>query len=232
MEKNKIVLILVFLTTILYSSHSFSQIQIGTDVYSRYIWRGMDIGNSPSFQPAITFTAGGFSIGAWGAYSFAGISSVYSENDLLTSYSVKTDFGIFTLSYTDYYFPSAGLKLFNYKNDGKGAHTLEAGIGYIGTKSFPLSFSGYINFYNDPDNSSYFEIDYPFSVNNVDISLFVGASGGNSAVYSTNKFSVINTGITFSKEIPVTGKFSLPIHVSYIVNPNQEQSYLIIGLSL
>ncbi len=231
MKKNKTMPLLILLTILFFSSNSFSQISLGTDVYSRYVWRGMDFGNSPSFQPAITFTTGGFSIGAWGAYSFAGTKSVYSENDLLASYSVETGSGTFSVYYTDYYFPSAGLKFSNYKDNGNGAHTLEAGLGYTGPESFPISLSGYLNFHNDPDKSSYFEIGYPFTINNVSISLFAGASGGKSAAYGTSNFSVINAGLTFTKEIPITQKFNLPVHVSYIINPKLEQSYLLVGFS-
>ncbi len=232
MKNMKMALFAMVLLIVAAGGNSFSQVSFGTDIYSRYVWRGMDFGNSPSFQPAIIVSASGFSIGTWGAYSFAGIKDVYSEHDLLASYAIESESGTFGIIYTDYYFPSAGLKFFNYKGEGNGAHTLEIGLNYGGPEAFPISIAGYYNFHNDVDKSTYFELGYPFTVKDVSVNLFVGASGGKSAAYGTDEFNVINAGLTFSKEIPITDKFSLPIHASYIINPNIEQSYLIVGISL
>ena len=35
-----------------------SKFQIGTDVYTNYIWRGSKLGTGPSLQPSIEFTTG------------------------------------------------------------------------------------------------------------------------------------------------------------------------------
>ena len=225
----------IALLLFLASSFSYSQdVDLGVALYSRYIWRGLDFGDSPSFQPAVTFTAGGFSIGEWGAYSISGIGSVYSEDDLWASYAVSTPTaGTFTLIATDYFFPSAGMKYFNYKDKGNGAHTIEGGLSYGGPDSFPITLSGYINVYNDVDNTTYFEASYPFTVKSVSGSVVVGATGGGTnGFYGPTNFQVINFGLNFSKDIEITDKFSLPISASIIVNPNIEQSYLIVGISL
>jgi hypothetical protein len=225
----------VALIVMLTSSFSFSQeVDLGVALYSRYIWRGLDFGNAPSFQPAVTFTAGGFSIGEWGAYSISGVGSVYSEDDLWASYAVSTpSAGTFTLIATDYFFPSAGMKYFNYKGDGAGAHTIEAGLSYGGPDKFPITLSGYMNVHNDVDNTTYFEASYPFTVQSVFGSVVVGATGGgDNGFYGPTNFQVINIGLNFSKDIVITDKFSLPISASIIVNPNIEQSYLIVGISL
>ena len=225
----------VALIVMLTSSFSFSQeVDLGVALYSRYIWRGLDFGDAPSFQPAVTFTAGGFSIGEWGAYSISGVGSVYSEDDLWASYAVSTpSAGTFTLIATDYFFPSAGMKYFNYKGDGAGAHTIEAGLSYGGPDKFPITLSGYMNVHNDVDNTTYFEASYPFTVQSVSGSVVVGATGGgDNGFYGPTNFQVINIGLNFSKDIVITDKFSLPISASIIVNPNIEQSYLIVGISL
>ncbi len=225
----------VALIVMLTSSFSFSQeVDLGVALYSRYIWRGLDFGNAPSFQPAVTFTAGGFSIGEWGAYSISGVGSVYSEDDLWASYAVSTpSAGTFTLIATDYFFPSAGMKYFNYKGDGAGAHTIEAGLSYGGPDKFPITLSGYMNVHNDVDNTTYFEASYPFTVQSVFGSVVVGATGGgDNGFYGPTNFQVINIGLNFSKDIVITDKFSLPISASIIVNPNIEQSYLIVGIIL
>ncbi len=228
--------IFITISAIIYFSSSFiysQEVELGVALYSRYVWRGVDFGNSPSIQPAVTFTAGGFSIGDWGAYSFAGTGNVYSENDLWASYSIKTSGGSFTAIVTDYFFPSAGMKYFDYKKDGEGAHIIETGLSYSGPESFPITLSGYMNVHNDVDNSTYFEAAFPFTVETVSASVFVGATGGgDNGYYGPANFQVINFGFNFAKEIGITEKFSLPISASLIVNPYIEQSYLIVGINL
>src|SRR5690606_41614376 len=69
----------ILLIALLNQHELTAQVSIGADIMSRYIWRGVDYGNSPSLQPQLSFSAGGFSIGTWGAYSFAGSASSFSE---------------------------------------------------------------------------------------------------------------------------------------------------------
>lgn len=227
--KSLILLIFIFL----FAGVSYSQVSFNADIYSRYNWRGIDFGDSPSFQPYVTFATGGFSLGVWGSYGWAGTpGGVYSESDLWASYAVQTEAGSFSVIYTDYFFPYAGLKYSNYKNNGNGAHTLEGGLSYSGPSSFPITVSGYYNLYNDPDKSSYFQIGYPFTVGDVGVSIFAGASGSKSAAYGTTKFAFINTGLTFTKTIPVTDKFSIPATASLVYNPNTSLLYLIFGITI
>jgi hypothetical protein len=46
-------------------------LNFGADVMSRYIWRGIDFGNSPAVQPSLFLSWRGLNVGAWGSYSFA-----------------------------------------------------------------------------------------------------------------------------------------------------------------
>src|SRR3989338_6056217 len=101
--KNRLVRTLVTLYTLAVASFSSSaQVTVGADVVSRYVWRGVDFGNSPGFQPAIGYTTGSLSIGTWGSYSFAGTGTAFSEHDLWASYSFATPPGTFTVLFTDY----------------------------------------------------------------------------------------------------------------------------------
>ena len=215
-------------------SSSFPQVSVsaGADIYSRYNWRGLDFGDSPSFQPSLSLSAGSFTIGAWGAYNFfSGSNPVYSENDLFASYSISTaSSGSFSILYTDYYYPSSGLSFFKYGIDG--SHVLEAGLSYSGPESFPIELAGYYNFKNDPDKSAYIQVGYPANVGEVSLSFFAGFTPASSAWYATTNAGLINLGISATKNVVITDKFSLPVHVSYILNPYLEQSFLIAGISL
>lgn len=230
--KKIITLLLVGLFTV----NSFAQLKFGTDIYSRYIWRGLNLGgDSPAFQPSLTFTTGGLSVGAWGSYSFPGSAAPYSENDLWASFTT----GPVSLYLTDYYIPSLGIPFGHFKHhiesDGTekfAAHTLEGGIGYTGPEKFPITLSAYYNVSNDPDNSAYIQASYPVTVGDATLTLTAGMVTAASAYYGVSKGGFTNVGVTASKNVVITDKFSLPINVSYIINPSQDISFLVFGMSL
>jgi hypothetical protein len=201
----------------------------GADFVSRYVWRGLDYGNSFSIQPSLVLSSGDFEAGLWGSYPFTASGYGAEEIDLYLSYSL----GDFSVLVTDYYFPTAGGKYGNYSDDSTGAHTIEVGLSYGGSESFPISLSGYMNVYNDEDYTVYFEVGYSTEVEDVALDFFVGGTpGGDGGYYTTTKFNLINIGITASKDIKITDDFSLPIYSSYILNPYIEVGYIVFGTSL
>ena len=230
MKKGTLILVAIILSSL----SSYAQLKFGADVYSRYNWRGLDFGDAPAFQPSLSYTIGGFTVGAWGSYAFPTAAPTYSENDFYASYTYSTEkSGSFSLLYTDYYIPSAGIPFGFYKptSSGPAAHTLEGGVSYSGPSTFPLSLSLYTNLSNDPDNSSYIQASYPFSVSDATISLIAGFVPSKSVYYGTTKGGFINLGISAIKNLVITDKFSLPITVSYIGNPSVDKTYLVFGVS-
>ena len=200
MERKKL-----FLLTILFigfSNFIFAQtssvkdsnkisLNLGADLMSRYIWRGSEFGgNSPSIQPSMTLDYGNLELGAWGAYSLGGLNAS-QELDLYVNYNFFKK--IFSLIVTDYFFPSETGNYQYFRYDKNTGHVFEAGLSFNGTDKFPVSFSGYVNFYgadaltigDDPSStvfnqktgiqySNYFEIDYSNNIKNVDYNLFLG----------------------------------------------------------
>lgn len=221
------------------SAITLGQFKFGSDIYSRYIWRGVDYGNAPSFQPAVSYTTGSFSIGSWAAYSIGssgtdpvtGSAKVFAEHDVWASYARSTESGTFALLYTDYFYPSAGLKYFNFK-DGGGAHVLEIGASYSGTELFPISIAAHYNFHNDVDNSIYIQASYPCTTEAGTLTLFAAGTPSKSAWYVTSEAALINVGLTLTRTIKFSEAFSLPVSASFIINPHIEQTYLIFGFSL
>jgi hypothetical protein len=226
-------LVMLLLVSVVTSNSQSFTASAGADFVTRYIWRGLDINNSPNIQPSIAFGVSGFELGFWGSYTLSNQTAGSDEIDAYLSYSFGTDAGDFTLMVTDYYFPNGGVRLGDF-DDGSGAHTLEAGIAYSGTDKFPISLSFYYNFYNDPGNNTYFEVGYPFVVSDIDFSAFVGGSTGseeNPGYYGgTTDLSIINVGISASKEVKITDDFSLPLSSSLIINPNIEIAYFVFGV--
>ncbi len=215
------------------------EVNMGADVVSRYIWRGIDFGNAPSVQPNLSFEAAGFEVGAWGAYQVGRDANGQDadEIDLFLGYSHQ--FGEISLGLivTDYYFPNSGVKFGNFNNwdnaNGKGAHTLEIGASISGGESFPLSFSAFMNVYNDPDNTAYFDLSYSTALNKVGIDFFVSATpGGDNLFYYTKNFNVVNLGITATRNLEISESLSIPVFVSYILNPYVEKAHFVIGFSI
>jgi hypothetical protein len=217
MKKTIILLFAIFtLSRIATAQDSKISLSVGADLLNRYIWRGTDFGNSPVIQPGIEIAAGNFAIGAWGSYSTSA-SLGGTEADLYASYSLP--FGMDVI-FTDYYFPtepgSTG-DFFDYDN----AHTFEIG----GTQSIGNFYlSGY--YYLNASGDTYLETGYTFK----DFSIFAGA--GNESYTTDTEFRICNLGISTSKDISITEKFSLPLTGSVILNPDKEQLFLVVGISL
>ncbi len=207
------------------------EFNLGADLMSRYVWRGTDFGDSFSIQPTLAFSQGGLEVGTWASYAVSPEAADVNEHDLWIGYGIETASGTFGFGVTDYYFPNAGIQFFDFSDNGEGAHWIEPYLSYTGPASFPVSlYAGYF-VYNDPDNSLYLEASIPFKVDGVDLAFTTGASGGQSALYGTDKFGIVQVALAASKSVKLTEQFALPLSVSYIVNPYMEKSYLVFGVS-
>ena len=216
----------------------------GVDIYNRYVWRGLDFANAPSLQPSLAVSFGSLELGAWGAYTLSNEASDSDEIDFWLSYARSLENGVsFSLIATDYYFPNAGIDFFNFNNydavrndsiPDPGAHTVELGLSVTGPESFPMTISGYFNVHNDAGSNTYFQVDWPVKTDGIDLTFFLGAAGGsedNPGYYGVDEIGVINLGINAAREINISESFSIPLNVSFIVNPEAEISYLLAGMS-
>lgn len=218
-----------------------SPVTVGVDLYSRYVWRGLDYGNSPSIQPTIKYTKSNFTIGGWGAYATTatGYNSInpqapYKETDLFASYTLP--FGI-TIGVTDFFLASNGImnsNYFDYKSDST-SHAFEANLVYT-YKGLSLTGSYVFNETTGAGSQggdTYVEAKYTFENS---VNFFVG--GGNkwytadSNYNKTSKFNICNVGVGATKTIKFTDSFSLPVNGSIIINPNAKQINFIVGISL
>lgn len=199
------------------------EVSIGADVVSRYVWRGIDFGESVSIQPGLEVSTGAFTVGTWGSYSLAGDGA--NEHDLYLSAAL----GPVSVGVTDYYFPSVDEPdFFNLNNDGEGSHVIEPFVSFDG----PVSLLAAANVYNDPDYSVYLEASVPFSIGSYELGAAIGVVPMESAWYLTTGPAITNIAISGSKAVQITSEFALPVSVSYILNPALERTYLVFGISL
>ncbi len=180
------------------------EVTIGADVVSRYVWRGTDFGNAAAVQPGIETAIGPVTLGAWGSWSISPGPADASGNecDLYASTTV----GPVGLTLTDYFFPAyAGTdSLLNID-----IHVFELSAGAdVG----PVSLLAAANVSGDDDNSTYLELTYgAFSL-----------GLGNGAYSTDGEFAPVSLGISASRD-----NFS----ASYIINPDQETSFLVFGVN-
>lgn len=198
------------------------------ELTTKYMWRGIEYGDSPAVFPMFSYALGGLHAFVMGGYALNGS---HQEVDFGVSYSYKSwCFGL-----SDYYYPSAvgeDDKYFDFSNHFTG-HSVESYLTFAPEKiPFWITLSAYV-YGNDkkPDGnqafSSYLEMgyNYVFTGNNM-LSLFVGACL-NKSFYTDYKkaFGVVNATLKYSTSFSF-GKFQLPASVSYILNPYKEKSYL------
>lgn len=185
----------------------------GVDYYSTYVFRGIAF-SGPSIQPYVEFSSGSFAFGGWGSQGFDG----FQEMDLYASYSF--DFGL-SIGITDYYYPGS-----DYFAGDSHAFELNTGIEAGG---FSLSGNMVLNEAADAGSVGgdlYFEAG--FSAGPAD--LFFGAGDGWHS--SNGDFAFVNVGLGASKEITITESFSIPLSGALILNPDTEQFYIVVGVSL
>lgn len=207
----KVIYVFVLVVVALFSTSSLKaqEFSTGVDLYSSYVWRGTKFGTGPAIQPAVDFTAGGFSVGAWGSVCVSDDEAF--EMDLYATYAFP--FGL-SVGVTDYYFGGSYF-------DGT-THFIEPMLKF---ETGSLSLTG-AYMLGDGVGDTYLEAGYSLG----SVNLFVGA--GNGAYTSDGKFMVCNVGLGTSKEIKITDSFSLPVSGSVILNPSTQGFFIAVGISL
>ena len=211
--------------------HAEIETTVGADVVSRYIWRGMELGDA-ALQPSLGISAGGFSASLWGSTGIVRAADT-KEFDITLSYSIA---GL-SAGVTDYWFsvgPEPAGRYFRY-DDKATNHVFEAFVGYdfgFASVSWYTNLAG--NDYDaDGDNafSSYCELAAPFSLGGLDWTATLGFVPMETAFYGTDGFAVTNIGLAAEKSLVITDKFSLPISAGVTFNPCSEMAYFVFGIS-
>lgn len=213
------------------NSHFSGSVELTT----KYLWRGQEYGETPTFFPTLNYSIGGFSVYATGAYTF---DNSWREADLGLSYTWK---GL-TLGLVDYYYPTVvgeNDNYFNFKN-GETGHLLEGCISYEFEK-IPISIMVSTFFYGADKNldgkqaySSYAELGYHYDFKDESvISVALGASM-NRSLYNNFEtgFSIVNIAAKYQRDIYSNNKISIPASVQFVVNPQKQKNYISFSLGL
>lgn len=205
------------------------------ELTTKYLWRGQEYGEAPTFFPTLSYSTGGLCIYATGAYTF---DNSWREADLGASYTV----GDFTLGVVDYYYPTKvgeNDSYFNLKSKETG-HALEGCLTYA-PSFLPISAMISTFFYGADKNadgdqawSTYAELGYHYDFSDTSIlSVALGASL-NKSLYNNFEtgFSIVNVAVKYQMELYATKRFSLPASVQYVVNPQKEKNYISFSLGV
>lgn len=191
----------------------------GVDLYSNYIWRGTKLGKGPAVQPSVKFNTGGLTIGVWGSFDANG----YAETDPYISYSFDNGLSI---GFTDYFLPTIEGEEPKFFDENSNAYEINAGYT---TGGLSLSANYILNegtLIASKGNDTYFQAGYAFEKFNIS----VGAGDGWHT--ADGDFNVCHVGIGTSKAIKITESFSIPVTGQVILNPEKEQLYVVVGISL
>lgn len=209
------------------------------EAYTAYMWRGSRECGAHIF-PCLTLQWGDLALQSYGFLSFDG---TYREVDWDLSYKI----GDVTLHVGDYYARLASYTTpENYfcLKKGKTNHIIEGIICYEPSR-LPFSVKWFTFLYGDwlpdsdgmpgkPSFSSYLEAEvyHEFTPGNNRLSLLGGASvlkGGYTSY--TKDFAVINVELRYRYSLDL-GKVSMPLQLSYIINPYRKTSWLNAGIGI
>lgn len=214
-----------------------SNFHLGVDLQTKYIWRGMEMMTedaSPVVFPQINYQNKGLYAYVMGGYSFNG---KYSEVDLGVSYTYKW----FTFGINDYYYPTTTTPEDRYVHfqAHETGHWFE-GVVTIAPENIP-AYLTVSNFFAGADKkmdgkqaySTYAELGthYDF-LHDHSLALALGAAFNKSCYNGyEHDFSVCNVELKYTYSLPLKNDLTLPLSVSYIINPVYEKSFVNLTMS-
>jgi hypothetical protein len=207
------------------------KVDFRTDIFSRHLWRGDQLGDAPAIEPEIFLTKGNFGFSIWGSTTF---NKSYCVIDIILNYQILP---FLNISFYDYYnpVPNAENEFWKYKGD-EMRHSLEL-TADLKKDDFPLTLLSGVFIYGDKDSvnsgerfSTYIEPAYNFKIAGKDFRLFAGFTPFSG--YYAHNFAFINIGVTFSDSFAITPKLELPVEITFCTNPIDNQTWLVVGVGI
>ncbi|MCU0423981.1 MAG: hypothetical protein MUF71_00010 [Candidatus Kapabacteria bacterium] len=211
-------------------------IALQVEFHSSLIWRGIALERLPVAQAQCRFGVDKFHAAFFGTQA---LGNGFNATVLQIGYTIETNWGSFVPTLTDYYFPMNRKSWFWVNNDGTGAHTLEGAFLYTAPKGLPIQVFAAMNIFNDPRFSSYIEASYTTSLAEVETHFFVGALLTSNSMWYSSPYSLIqeqggisSLGVRARYSVPISDRWSLPISVSFILNPNAQYASVVASVAL
>jgi len=223
--------VLAAVAFLLLPTPSDSAVSMSADLVSRYVWRGADIGDSPSLQPGLEvsrelFKLGTLYAGVWGSYP---ITSNPAANEIDTYFAYST--GSLYVTLLDYYNPSNGA-LFDLDGETT-AHDLELNVGLVDLDPVLSQLAGWSLEWGvmvagaDAESSMFLELGVPVvkpsPLRAYNVTAWIAA--GNERYRKDADFGLVSIAL----QVVTPGK---GMSLAYTLNPDTETSYLVLKKEL
>ena len=208
------------------------KLSLSVEVASGFVWRGISLNSTPVVQPAITFSPGNFSIGAWASTPFTPYE--YQEFDIFAEYQISSSLSVGLVSYFDY-----SSSYFDFKKTRTG-HAFDLMLMYGGSDNFPLRAmvstiiaGADLNDKGKSNFSTYLELGYGNTTQKgMEWEVFTGFVPMKSGFYGLDGANVINLGFGVTKSFDITPTYSLPLSLRLSVNPAYESIFFVASIAL
>lgn len=226
-------LFIVFFSSKANNENDFFNAKFSVDFMSMHTWRGYATSLAPTIEPSIKLSTGNTTTGLWAAHS---IDNEYTEIDLYFNYRYKNiSFTIF-----DYYCPptyKSTNEITNYEKYST-KHTIELVLELANILRSPVNFMIGTMVYGDDLNSeknknrysTYFQFAYSTYLSENNIDLVLGFNTFES--YYSDKFGIVNAGISASRNITIFNKKEIPLQAALISNPSNNTLFIKFGFTL
>jgi len=192
---------------------------------SRHLWRGSQLGDAMAVEPSVTLGAGRFSLNVWASQT---INNSYSEIDLIPSWQ----FNAFAISMLDYYNPVVDeTNQFLDFHKERNRHSVELTLDNYSVEKRRFKWMIGTMLLGDRNEetgnaffSTYIEIKHTFNIFGIGIEPFTGLTPFRG--YYAEKLAVINSGVSFGKELDFNLPFTIPLNLSFVLDPHTRQRFV------
>lgn len=197
-------------------------ISANVDLRSRWIYRGIELGNSPQIQPSMALNISNFQIGIWGSHSLTLATdgeepgAEYRETNLWAQYTFDLGRSTLTPYIQNHYNPANSFADFSSR---EGSHQLQAQLFWAGKEQLPLDAHIGVVFFGDDDTSIYLETGYTVNFRQFSIRNFVSGTPRRAQFNGTNGTAITMIGFNATRSIELSEKFNLPLSAEFILNP-------------
>lgn len=202
------------------------EVIISASLFNRYIWRGVNFTDAPSFQALFAYSKGGFEIGTYGATTLNGDKRGYGNTiEIYATYKYKN----FSVTIDDYFFYEAIDSLNNYFEYGKNTtHFVEGRLRYDHAKFYLMT--GYTLYTRESDDTNGLYIEAGYYLNDY-LKIVAGGLTSSSFLNFQDRGGITNIGIYGNKKVVITPSFGFDLQTALIASPNYKSVADIAGVA-
>ena len=206
------------------------------DIANRWIWRGMNFSETPAIQPTFAYNKNKLKFTLWGSYGVG--REKYEEIDFIADYDLFKGFNIGVIDYFGFRDTINDRQHFLNLKQRTTGHLLDGQLIYTLPGKVPLSFLWSTWFWGNDKNetkeennySSYFEIAYNDKIGSYRYGFLAGMTPWKG--FYNKGLGLVNVGAKVGTDLHVTDKMKIPTEMSLYLNPQTQNIYMCVILTL